>query len=64
MYMYIYLPPHTFPGRLVGVSAAARPASACRPPAKREVRGSRGMGFDDWFDRVLLSILHMFEPSC
>ena len=32
----------------------------------RELRVSQGVGVasDDWFDRVLLSILHMFKPSC
>ena len=33
---------------------------------QRELRGSRGMGVvsNNWFDRVLLSILCIFEPSC
>ena len=30
------------------------------------LRGSQGRGFvsSNWFDRVLLPILHMFRPSC
>ena len=33
---------------------------------KRELRGSRGMGVvsNSWSDRVSLSIIYMFKPSC
>ena len=33
---------------------------------KREQRGSQGMGVvsNNWFDRAVLSIIHMFQPSC
>ena len=33
---------------------------------QRELRGSRGVGVvsNNWFNRVLLPILYIFEPSC
>ena len=37
-----------------------------RPYNLEGIKGSQGMGVESnhWFDRVLLSILYMFQPSC
>ena len=44
----------------------ALPATLQEPKLKRELRGPQGLGVvsNSWFDRVCLSMLYMFEPSC
>ena len=62
IYIYIYIYSSRPTQAPLGSPASAKSA----PVFWREQRGSQGMGVvsNNCFDRVLLSILHIFKPSC
>ena len=65
-------PSHAVPFGLISAAWMRPPSSterSCSPldsASRGKLRGSQGMGVgsNNWFDRVLLSIIDMFKPSC